>query len=112
MHPPPRTRRSYHHSRVEFSDDSSDDYLEMDNSEESDGEDPTVGFIENQNRIKWEFQNETWSNPKFMYQPMPRVFSRSRWGPSHNYCSISTFLNLFELLWTPVILGAIVDETN
>ena len=114
VHPTtPRRRGMHHHRMAELSDDSSDDCLEIDNSEESNGKAPGhVGSIGNQSGIKWEFRNETWGNSNLAYEPLSGAFSRNRRGPSQNFRHIPSFLTLFELFWTPTILGAIVDETN
>ena len=84
----------------------------MDSESKSDEDDPDVGSMEEQTRIKWEFRDQTWKNPNFEYNPKPRVFHGNRMEPSRNYHVFRTFLTLFELFWTPQILQDIVQETN
>lgn len=62
--------------------------------------------------IKWDFRDETWGNPNFSYNPAPLPFSGPKKGPTSTWRVLPTFRGLFALFWTPVIMSAIVVETN
>ena len=68
--------------------------------------------MENQIGMKWEFRNDTWQNPNFMYDPSSRPFFQLEIGPTFIYQTLPTFITLFELSWTPTIMKEIVRETN
>ena len=42
--------------------------------EEEKVDNPDNRCVENQTRIKWDFCNDTWQNPNFIYDPQPRPF--------------------------------------
>ena len=63
-------------------------------------------------KIKWEFRDDTWKILYIMYNPMPIPFFGLGRGPSFIYNLLSTFITLFELFWTPIIMDAIVREIN
>ena len=53
--------------------------------------------------LRHEFQDSTWSQEFFMYDPKPREFTGSHY---------STILQLFDLFWPHTLLHKIVKETN
>jgi hypothetical protein len=106
--PPRRRRVRVGIGRNELSEGSSKDFPEVESDEDNHEEEGDEnGSIENQTGLKWEFRDGTWKNPNFMYKPMPQEFSGNQRGPSTFYCTLPTFIHLFELFWTPTIMNAI-----
>ena len=99
-------------SWIELTDGNCDEESKFGLEEESNEGNPSVEDIKNYTGLKWKFRDETWSNPNILYQPMLIAFSSNRKEPSQNYCSIPSFLSLFELFSISTILCAIVAETN
>jgi hypothetical protein len=63
------------------------------------------------NGVRHEFQNNTWLQDFFTYDPKPREFS-SFHGPHSFFAGIPTLLQLFDLFWPRTLLRKIVVETN
>ena len=96
----------------QLSEESSEDYPDFQYDEEDEVDNIANVSIQNQTGIRWEFRNDTWKNPNIMYDPMSMPFSGLGKGPTFIYNSLPNFITLFELFWTPVIIDAIVRETN
>ena len=101
-----------YHGREQLSEGSSEESIEFDYDEEEEVHDDESEILENQTGTRWDFREGTWKNPNFMFDPMPRPISGLGKGPKFLYNTLSTFLTLFELFWSIVILNAIVNETN
>jgi hypothetical protein len=63
------------------------------------------------NIVRDEFQDHTWSQEFFIYDPKPREFT-SLCCPTTFFAGISTLLQLFDLFWPRILLRKIVVETN
>jgi hypothetical protein len=61
--------------------------------------------------VRHDFQDNTWSQDSFTYDPKPREFNGSQ-GPHSFFAGIPTILQLFELFWPCTLLHKIVQETN
>jgi hypothetical protein len=61
--------------------------------------------------VRHDFQDNTWSQDSFTYDPKPREFNGSQ-GPRSFFAGIPTILQLFELFWPRTLLHKIVQETN
>jgi hypothetical protein len=61
--------------------------------------------------VRDEFQDHTWSQEFFTYDPKPWEFTSS-WGPTTFFAGIPTLLQLFDLFWPQTLLRKIVVETN
>lgn len=90
----------------------SDTIPDIDWGIESDGEGENAGSIDEEIGLKWEYRDETWRDPNFVYSPMPSPFNGPRMGPSRHFRTLPSYFTLFSLFWTPTILNAIVNESN
>jgi hypothetical protein len=63
------------------------------------------------NGMRHEFQDNTWSQEFFTYDPKLKEFFGSH-GPCSFFAGIPTLLQLFDLFWPYALLLKIVQETN
>ena len=71
--------------------------------EEDDSKNSKDGILEGQTSLKWDFRDERWKDPNFMYNPVPKDFSRLPRGPSFIYNAIPSLIMLFELFGPPIL---------
>ena len=80
------------------------DFFEYEIEEEDDSKNLEDGSLEGQIGLKWNFRDERWKDPNFMYNPMLRDFLGLPRGLSFIYNVIPSFIMFFELFWTRSIL--------
>jgi hypothetical protein len=83
---------------------------EISEYELEDEEDDTMGDV-GSNGVKHAYQDETWSQQFFTYDPKPQEFLGKR-GTSRFFDHIPNILQLFDLFWPFSLLCKIVYETN
>ena len=100
-----RGKRLVHSYVLQLSEDS-DDFSEFASDEENTStRDPTM------TAVRHEFEDSTWSQDFFTYDPKPREFTSS-YGPRSFLARIPMLLQLFELFWPYTLLCKIVREMN
>jgi hypothetical protein len=91
---------------TELSSGSKDNFSDYESDEDiASAGDPLLSSVRD------EFQDHTWSQEFFIYDPKPRKFTSSR-GPTTFFVGIPTLLQLFDLFWPCTLLHKIVVETN
>jgi hypothetical protein len=97
-----------------LSEGSSEEFLELssessDDVQKVDANGVPIPVVEE--GVRWDFFDETWNTRVFEYKSQPIPFVDAR-GPTQYTNRLSTFMQLFNLLWPWTILPDIVNETN
>jgi hypothetical protein len=66
----------------------------------------------NGNSVAHLFRDATWLQSSNTFSPEPLPYSGGRAGLRHEYTRMPTYLHLFGLFWTHMVLNCICVETN
>jgi len=75
------------------------------------GDSSDGGDLDNPHNVKHRYCNLIWSRSNFTFSLESKIFVGAM-GPTNDYCTMPSFMQLFSLFWPYILLRKIVIESN